>query len=146
MFCWIPCTSRYPVVLGEGVNMDTQGQVEDHLRKAIKDSGISQGELSRLTGMSQPAISLFLTGKSGLSRTTLERLLSYFGLELTIQQKLQNPAPKPSTSVPQESPRTAGKEGKPSPTPAKSIPRGPDYLSMPVTHLPERCWRKMPRW
>jgi plasmid maintenance system antidote protein VapI len=52
------------------------------LRKTIRDSGMSAGELHRQTGVKQPTISTFLNG-AGISLSTAQVLADYFGLVLS---------------------------------------------------------------
>lgn len=52
------------------------------LRQAIQDSGMSQNELARLTGVEQASISRFTRGERDLSLGSVDRLLPILGLEL----------------------------------------------------------------
>ena len=50
-------------------------------------TGTSQSELSRLSGVRQPSISQFLSGRSGLSDEQLGRLLSCMGYRLEVLRR-----------------------------------------------------------
>jgi predicted XRE-type DNA-binding protein len=50
----------------------------------LRDTRMSQSELSRLSGVRQPSISQFLSGKVDLSDEQLDRLLSCMGYRLEI--------------------------------------------------------------
>ncbi|MEX2138587.1 MAG: helix-turn-helix transcriptional regulator [Pirellulales bacterium] len=62
-------------------------KVSDQLRAAIDSSGLSHNELSRVTGVSQPAISRFVNGERGLNSESIDRLAAHLGLVLTIKRK-----------------------------------------------------------
>jgi len=55
------------VVMGDG---------RETLREAMTRTGTSQSELSRVSGVHQPSISQFLSGRIEMSDEQLERLLS----------------------------------------------------------------------
>ncbi len=57
--------------------------VSDKLRERIADSGLSQSELARETGIPQPSISRFVSGDRGLSLEHVDTLAEYFNLKLT---------------------------------------------------------------
>jgi len=52
------------------------------LRELMLDLGVTQSELSRLSGVRQPSISQFLTGRIEMSDDLLDRLLSCLGYRL----------------------------------------------------------------
>ena len=54
------------------------------LRTVMEETGTSQSGLSRLTGVHQPSISQFLSGKVDLSDEKLDRLLSSMGYRLEV--------------------------------------------------------------
>jgi transcriptional regulator with XRE-family HTH domain len=56
----------------------------DVLREVMRWTGTSQSELSRLSGVWQPSISQFLSGKIQLSDDQLDRLLSCMGYRLEV--------------------------------------------------------------
>ncbi|NLG54455.1 MAG: helix-turn-helix transcriptional regulator [Rhodococcus sp.] len=51
------------------------------LGQAMRESGVSQSELARLSGVHQPSISQFLSGRVELSDEQLNRLLACMGLQ-----------------------------------------------------------------
>jgi transcriptional regulator with XRE-family HTH domain len=64
--------------------------VEDQckvLRQVMLETGTTQSELSRLSGVHQPSISQFLSGKIRVSDDQLERLLSCMGYRLEVTRR-----------------------------------------------------------
>jgi transcriptional regulator with XRE-family HTH domain len=64
--------------------MTTRGEV---LRKVMLETSTTQSELSRLSGVRQPSISQFLSGKVDLSDDQLDRLLSCKGYRLEVVRR-----------------------------------------------------------
>ena len=56
----------------------------DVLREVMLETGTSQSELSRVSGVRQPSISQFLSGRVDLSDDMLDRLLSGMGYRLEV--------------------------------------------------------------
>ncbi len=56
----------------------------DVLREVMLETGTTQSGLSRLSGVRQPSISGFLSGKVDISDDQLDRLLSCMGLRLEV--------------------------------------------------------------
>jgi hypothetical protein len=63
------------------------GTRRDVLDEVMHETGISQSELSRISGVRQPSISQFLSGRVDLSDDMLGRLLSCMGYQLEIVRK-----------------------------------------------------------
>ncbi len=61
--------------------MSTRGEV---LRQVMLETGTTQMALSRLSGVHQPSLSQFLSGKVELSDEQLDRLLSCMGYRLEV--------------------------------------------------------------
>lgn len=61
------------------------------LREVMSETGTTQSELSRLSGVHQPSISQFLSGKVKLSDEQLDRLLSCMGYRLEVIRRLVEP-------------------------------------------------------
>lgn len=59
----------------------------DLLRAVMVDTGTSQSELARVSGVRQPSISQFLSGKVELSDEQLDRLLSCMGFRLEVERR-----------------------------------------------------------
>src|SRR5215217_4190157 len=59
----------------------------DVLREVMLETGITQSELSRLSGVRQPSISQFLSGRVELSDEMLDRLLSCMGFRLEVVRR-----------------------------------------------------------
>jgi transcriptional regulator with XRE-family HTH domain len=57
------------------------------LREVMSEMGISQSELSRLSGVHQPSISQMLSGKIEMSDEQLDRLLSCMGRRLEVVRR-----------------------------------------------------------
>lgn len=68
--------------------MDDRG---DLLRQVMRETRTTQSELSRLSGVHQPSISQFLSGKIDMSDEQLDRLLSCMGYRLEIVRRLVVP-------------------------------------------------------
>jgi transcriptional regulator with XRE-family HTH domain len=64
--------------------MTSRGNV---LREVMLETGTTQSELSRLSGVHQPSISGFLTGRVDLSDDQLDRLLSCMGHRLEVVRR-----------------------------------------------------------
>ncbi len=52
----------------------------DQIRAAVDASGMSRYRICREIGLSQPTMSRFMAGKSGLSMESLDRLAELLGL------------------------------------------------------------------
>jgi transcriptional regulator with XRE-family HTH domain len=61
------------------------------LREVMLTTGTTQSELSRLSGVWQPSISQFLSGKVQLSDDQLDRLLSCMGYRLEVVRRPVRP-------------------------------------------------------
>lgn len=61
------------------------------LKDVMLETGTSQSALSRLTGVHQPSISQFLSGKVDLSDEKLDRLLSTMGYRLEVTRRSVRP-------------------------------------------------------
>lgn len=57
----------------------------------MSENGISQSELSRISGVRQPSISQFVSGKVDLSDEQLDRLLSCMGFRLEVVRRPVEP-------------------------------------------------------
>ena len=57
------------------------------LREVMLETGTTQSELSRISGVRQPSISQFLSGRGHLSDDMLDRLLSCMGYRLEIVRR-----------------------------------------------------------
>ena len=55
------------------------------------ETGVSQSELSRISGVRQPSISQFLSGRGHLSDDMLDRLLSCMGYQLEVVRRPVKP-------------------------------------------------------
>jgi transcriptional regulator with XRE-family HTH domain len=63
----------------------------DLLREVMSRMGITQSELSRISGVRQPSISQFLSGRVELSDEQLDRLLSCMGYRLEVVRRPVEP-------------------------------------------------------
>jgi transcriptional regulator with XRE-family HTH domain len=57
------------------------------LREVMQQTGITQSELSRISGVRQPSISQHLSGRGHLSDDMLDRLLSCMGYRLEVVRR-----------------------------------------------------------
>jgi transcriptional regulator with XRE-family HTH domain len=64
--------------------MTTRGEI---LREVMLETGITQSELSRVSGVRQPSISQCLSGRGHLSDDMLDRLLSCMGYRLEVVRR-----------------------------------------------------------
>jgi predicted XRE-type DNA-binding protein len=58
--------------------------ISDQLREHIKTSDLSQYRIAKNIGVSQAVISRFMTGRSGLSLNTINKIGEELGLELSV--------------------------------------------------------------
>lgn len=63
----------------------------DLLREVMLTTGTTQSDLSRISGVRQPSISQFVTGKVDLSDDQLDRLLSCMGYRLEVVRRPVEP-------------------------------------------------------
>jgi len=63
----------------------------DLLREVMRETRTTQSALSRLSGVRQPSISQFLSGKAYLSDDQLDRLLSCMGYRLEVTRRPVTP-------------------------------------------------------
>jgi transcriptional regulator with XRE-family HTH domain len=61
------------------------------LRRVMSETGTTQSELARLSGVHQPSISQFLSAKVDLSDEQLDRLLSCMGYRLEVVRRAVTP-------------------------------------------------------
>jgi transcriptional regulator with XRE-family HTH domain len=57
------------------------------LREVMSEAGITQSELALISGVKQPSISQFLSGRTELSDDMLDRLLSCLGYRLEVERR-----------------------------------------------------------
>jgi len=62
---------------------ETQQRIAEAIRKLMRERGLTQSELAKLSGVPQPRISVLLSGSRGKYSKELLRLLDTLGLELT---------------------------------------------------------------
>jgi transcriptional regulator with XRE-family HTH domain len=62
-------------------------KLTDILRRAIKDSGLSQYAISQRTLVSASALSRFMRGERGLSSEAIDELVAFLGLEVRPRRK-----------------------------------------------------------
>jgi transcriptional regulator with XRE-family HTH domain len=61
------------------------------LRDVMLETGTTQSDLARISGVRQPTISQILTGRLGVSDEQLQRLLSCMGFELEVVRRPVRP-------------------------------------------------------
>lgn len=62
-------------------------EILEQVRQLIETSGHSRYAIWKATGIPQQQLSRLMSGQSGLSLDSLERLLQYLGHEIRIQKK-----------------------------------------------------------
>ena len=67
--------------------------ISEKLRESIANSGLTQHELAKATGIPQPTISRFMTGERGLRLDAVEALCEHFNLILTEESKRGRKSP-----------------------------------------------------
>ncbi len=67
------------------------GNRDELLRQVMRETCTTQSELSRLSGVHQPSISQFLSGKIDMSDDQVDRLLSCMGYRLEVIRRLVVP-------------------------------------------------------
>ena len=68
--------------------MESRGQL---LRDVLRETGVSQSELSRLSGVHQPSLSQLMSGRIDVSDEQLDRLLSCLGYRLEVIRRPVKP-------------------------------------------------------
>lgn len=63
------------------------GDKSEVLREVMRETDIIQSELSRISGVRQPSISQFLSGRVEMSDDMLDRLLSCMGFRLEVVRR-----------------------------------------------------------
>jgi transcriptional regulator with XRE-family HTH domain len=58
----------------------------DQIREAVVASGVTRYRICCDIGLSQAAMSRFMTGKTGLAMDTLDRLAEYLGLSVAVRK------------------------------------------------------------
>lgn len=61
--------------------------VSDQIRQAIDDSGLTRYRISKETGVSETALTLFYNGQRGLSMKALNSLGEFLQLKITLGRK-----------------------------------------------------------
>ena len=62
-------------------------KVTDRLKKAIRDSGLSDRNLGFQSSVNRLSIGRFMSGRTGLSLEQLDKLAAFLGLELKSKSK-----------------------------------------------------------
>jgi transcriptional regulator with XRE-family HTH domain len=61
-------------------------KLSDQVRRAVENSHLTQHAVARATGISEPLMSRFLSGKNGLSMAYLDKLADYLQLDICINE------------------------------------------------------------
>jgi len=67
--------------------------VEEQLRAALVETGLSMNEIARRSGVSQPTLSRFLRGERSLTLPVAARLCAMLGLRLCTEERPAEAAP-----------------------------------------------------
>lgn len=62
--------------------------VRSAVKTAMKQKGLSQGQLARDLGLERPAVTRLLSGTSGKVPDTWQKVLDALGLEIVVQEKI----------------------------------------------------------
>jgi transcriptional regulator with XRE-family HTH domain len=90
--------------------------VEEQLRAALQQTGLSHHELARRSGVSQPVLSRFIRGERTLTLPVVNKLCEMLGLHLCRDDEISTPA------VPSAGNRAGkGKPAAPAPPPAEDL-------------------------
>jgi transcriptional regulator with XRE-family HTH domain len=65
--------------------------VRSAVKTAMKQKGLSQGQLARDLGLERPAVTRLLSGTSGKVPDTWQKVLDALGLEIVVQEKIISP-------------------------------------------------------
>jgi transcriptional regulator with XRE-family HTH domain len=61
--------------------------IRERLQEAIRGTGLTQREVSRVTGIDEGLISRFVRGQREMSFKTIDQLLDALGLEIVIRPR-----------------------------------------------------------
>jgi len=78
----------------------------DSLRRAIIDSDLTRYRISKLTGISQPILSRFVSGERGIRLPKLDTLAVLLGLQVTVTTP-PTPAATATATKPKPTPKPA---------------------------------------
>jgi len=90
----------------------------DSLRRAILDSDLTRYRMSKLTGISQPILSRFVSGERGIRLPKLDTLAVLLGLQVTVT-KPPTPAATPAATATATKPKPTPKPATATKPPAK---------------------------
>lgn len=65
--------------------------LEKSIKRALSESGKSVNSIAKESGVSQPVLQRFISGKRSLTLDTAERLCDFLGLELKPRVEEKNP-------------------------------------------------------
>lgn len=95
-----PSRLRVPTALGDPLDAERYSEFHymsavidksELLRATMREAGVTQSGLARISGVRQPSISQFLSGKADLSDKQLDRLLSCMGYRLEVVRRSVRP-------------------------------------------------------
>jgi plasmid maintenance system antidote protein VapI len=66
---------------------EKQELLEDRLRRAILECGLSANKLATLSGVAQPVLTRFINGTRGITLATAGKVAEALGLELVAKRK-----------------------------------------------------------
>jgi transcriptional regulator with XRE-family HTH domain len=62
-------------------------RLSDRIREAVDASGLSRYAICKAIGLNQGAMSRFMSGKSGMSLDSLDRIAEFIGIEVVVKPK-----------------------------------------------------------
>ena len=63
-----------------------QATMTEQIQRAIEESGLSRYAIWKASGVSQAALSRFMSGKLGLKTSSLDRLADVLGMEIVVRR------------------------------------------------------------
>jgi len=64
-----------------------QSRISDQIRGAIASSKVTRYHIAQETGIDESTLSRFMSGKGGMTVSTLDKLGEYLGLEIVKRRK-----------------------------------------------------------
>ncbi len=61
------------------------GHLSDQIRLAVRESGLSRYAICKTSGVDQAVLSRFMSGKSGITTTTLDALARVLNLDIVVR-------------------------------------------------------------
>jgi transcriptional regulator with XRE-family HTH domain len=66
--------------------VQSRTKLSDQIRRALELSHLTQHSVAKATGISEPLMSRFISGKNGLSMAYLDRLADYLQIDIRVAE------------------------------------------------------------